>query len=595
MGGGGGVMMGSRWTVLLLFAAAEAAATDGLSVQLGTHANVSLRVDGVEWLRSDDVSLQVSSQVYRASDGSLALLNSSSSHGVDDHHGGFLETSWFWSVGQPETCGGRAAMQTSVRVYTTTSLVFRQTFPCALDLTPDASQSLASSWPSFVSAVDPASNASVGFDRSLTYNGRFLQSPYVGDGLAGCSVQTQGGVPIALFKTAEGSRVGRNLLFSQHTRMKTAELSCGPLAAAPLLPPPPLPPPPPAPPPGGWPCRIADKQHFTSLVKDPARKIEAYVREVNSGHGSKYSKSIGDTCGTSPPDTWAYLGIDDQDGCQSRCTQTHCACYDHIRDHGPPGPPPPPPHAASGAGHLSIGVKGTLTAVPAGFDAEWVAVLGDGMLGGMETWGNFLLRSSSKRRWGPYDDETASSIGWWTDNGGYYHYGGTDGKTGDFEVQMHDALADHRKLGIPFRHWQLDSWWYPKGSGGNGSCCFDPPPSDVSVDAATTAFDAHKHQRETGAVGSATPGSGRTRTGSPHVGVYRWIADSFVFPAGVAALQQKVKLPFVMHNRWYSPSNWYRSIAKVGGQWVGNDNYVLPLDRARDWFECLVSLLAYLL
>lgn len=547
------------WAALLLVpivAMTARAGIDGLSVQLGTHANVSLLVDGSEWLRSDDVSLQVSSRIYRASEGSLTLLNSSSSHGVDDRHGSFLETSWFWSAG-PGICGGRVAMQTTVRVYTATSLVFRQAFPCALALRPDASQSLASSWPSFVSAVDPASNASVGFDRSLTYNGRFLDSPYVGDGLAGCSVQTQGGVPIVLFETADGSRVGRSLLFSQHTRMKTAELSCGPATAAPLLPPPPSSPPAP-PPPGGWPCRIVDKQHFTSLVKDPTRKIEAYVRNIKSGHGSKYSKSIGETCGTSPPDTWAYLGIDDTDSCQSRCTQTHCACFDHIRDHGPPGPPPPSPRATSGPGHLSIGLKGTLTALPAGFDAEWVVVLGDGILGGMETWGSFLLRSSNKRRWGPYDDETASSLGWWTDNGGYYHYGGTNGKPGDFEVQMHASLTEHRKLGIPFKHWQLDSWWYPKGAGGNGSCC-------------SGKVSAH-----------ATPRSSRTRDGSPHVGVYRWIADPFVFPAGVPALQDKVKLPFVMHNRWYSPSNWYRTIAKVGGQWVGNDEYVLPLDCACD-------------
>jgi hypothetical protein len=574
-------MMGSRQAAVLFLltalspataAAATAADTAGLSVQLGTHANVSLYVDGAAWLRSDDVGLQVSSRFYHASDGSLTLLNSSSSHGMDERHGGFLETSWFWGAGRG-VCGGRVAMQTTVRVYTNTSLVFRQSFPCALDLTPDASQWLASSWPSFVSAVDPASEASVGFNRSLTYNAEFMKSPYAGDGLAGCSVQTQGGVPVALFQTAEGSHVGRSLFFSQHTRMKTAEISCGPAAAAPLLPRPP-PPPPSPPPPGGWPCRVANKQHFSSLAKDPARKIEAFVRKANSGHG-KYTKHIGATCGTSPPDTWAYTGIDDQDGCQARCTQIGCACFDHIRDQSPG---PPSPAAVKGPGHLSIGLKGTLTAVPAGFDVEWVAVLGDGILGGFESWGDFLLQSSGKRRWGPYDDETVSSVGWWTDNGGYYHYGGTDGKPGDFETQMHDALADHRKLGIPFKHWQLDSWWYPKGAGGNGSCCIDPPDEAADAAAATTSGEAR--------LSSADPRFNRMLTGSPHVGVYRWVADSFVFPSGVAALQDKVQLPFVMHNRWYSPQNWYRKIAKVGGQWVGNDDYVLPLDCAIGPFAC---------
>ena len=139
--------------------------------------------------------------------------------------------------------------------------------------------------------------------------------------------------------------------------------------------------------------------------------------------------------------------------------------------------------------------------------------------------------------------------------GGFYHYGGTDGKAGDFETQMHDALADHKRLGIPFKHWQLDSWWYPKGAGGNGSCCVDPPD------------------------GTLEKGS----TGSPHVGVYEWVADPFVFPSGVAALHERVQLPFVMHNRWYSADNWYRETAKVGGEWVGNADYVLPLDLDDFW------------
>ena len=501
----------------------------GLSVQLGTHGNVSLNVDGVEWLRSDAVSLQVASKVYRTSDGSLSLLNFSTRPDAD-RHGSFLATTWVWRAG-PSVCSGGAVLETSVRVYGNDSLlVFRQAFPCTLELTPDASQWLASSWPSFVSATDAASHKSLGFNRSLTFNGAFLEEPLAVNGLAGCSVQTQGGVPLALFK-AEGTRVGRSLLFSQHKRMKTAELSCGPAAAAPLAAT------------QRSACRIVDQQHFDTL-NTSKNDYEAFIP---AGNGS-YTKHIGYYCQSHPKDTWAYTGSDDNDRCQSRCTQMACACFDHLRSNAPPGPAPSP---VAGPGHLSLGLKGTLTAVPKGFDAEWVAVLGDGILGSFEAWGDVLLESSGKRRWGPYDDVTASSVGWWTDNGGYYHYGGTDGKAGDFETQMHDALADHKQRGIPFKHWQLDSWFYPKGAGGNGSCCVDPPDE--------------------------------TSTGSPHVGVFEWVADPFVFPAGIAALQERVKLPFVMHNRWYSADNWYRTAAKVGGEWVGNADYVLPLDLDGFW------------
>ena len=49
---------------LLFASSATAAATGGLSARLGTHGNVSLGVDGVEWLRSDEVSLQVSGPIH---------------------------------------------------------------------------------------------------------------------------------------------------------------------------------------------------------------------------------------------------------------------------------------------------------------------------------------------------------------------------------------------------------------------------------------------------------------------------------------------------------------------------------------------------
>ena len=201
-----------------------------------------------------------------------------------DRHGSFLATAWVWGAG-PSACGGEAALETSVRVYANDSLVFRQAFPCELELTPDASQWLSSSWPSFVSATDAASQRSVGFDRSLTFNGEFLDKPLAVDGLAGCSVQTQGGVPLALFK-AEGRRVGRSLLFSQHTRMKTAELSCGPAAAA-----------------RGAAtqraaCRIVDQQHFDTLNQSTS-DYEAFLP---AGDGS-YTKHIGDFCQSRPKDT----------------------------------------------------------------------------------------------------------------------------------------------------------------------------------------------------------------------------------------------------------------------------------------------------
>ena len=179
--------------------------------------------------------------------------------------------------------------------------------------------------------------------------------------------------------------------------MKTGELSCGPAAAAPLAVP------------QRAACQIVDRPHFDTL-NESTSDYEAFLPAADGS----YTKHIGDVCQSHPRDTWAYTGDDDSDSCESRCTQMACACFDHIRGNAPPGPPPSP---VAGPGHLALGLKGTLTAVPSGFDAEWVAVLGDGILGSMEAWGDVLLESSGKQRWRPYADETASSLGWWTDNG----------------------------------------------------------------------------------------------------------------------------------------------------------------------------------
>ena len=82
---------------------------------------------------------------------------------------------------------------------------------------------------------------------------------------------------------------------------------------------------------------------------------------------------------------------------------------------------------------------------------------------------------------------------------------------GYYASAMSANLAYHKQIGAPFKHWQLDSWWYPKGDGG---------------------------------VGSSQPHS---------AGVFEWVADPFVFPKGISGLQAEIQLPFVMHNRWYSP------------------------------------------
>jgi hypothetical protein len=508
-------------------------------VTLNRNGSVALSVDGTSWLQSDEVLLRTtatsdSPSLFTTLDGSLNLVKFSTDHQEIDILGAYNATRWSWAA-NTNVCSGGVVFETEARVYGTehhpSKVVFKQSFPCALNTTTTADNWLISEFPSFRSAAK-----TTGFDRVMTFNDHFARGHEVTSGLRGCSVTTQGGVPIALFQS-KGNLIGSTLVFSQLTKMKTAEMYCGApkssldekrTAGKPS-------------------CRILTQKMFNVITSKGG--YDAYVPDSIAGSSDRnYTKHYKNYCNDSH--VWAYEGNDDTPSCQRRCDGMNCTCFDAL-DHNPPTPPPTPPTPGpSGPGALALGLKGTLVSIPAGFEAEWVVVLGqkeDGILGSLEKWGNALLTNSGKRggkRWGPYDDPISSYVGWWTDNGGYYHYGGTDpAKSGDYEVQMARVRAEQTEADFPvkFKHWQLDSWWYPKGVGGNGS------------------YNPHKS------------------------GVYQWVADPFVFPHGIPALQKMVQLPFIMHNRWYHPSNWYRTTAKVGGEWVGNDNAVLPLDLQDFW------------
>lgn len=120
-------------------------------------------------------------------------------------------------------------------------------------------------------------------------------------------------------------------------------------------------------------------------------------------------------------------------------------------------------------GHLSFGVKGTLTSIPAGYTLSFVMSLGSGPKRAMEAWGDALLAYSGKEaRADLYGDAIRSTLGFWTDNGGWFHYPGFT-QPGEYKAKLQQAVEAYNASGIPVGHWQGDSWWYPKGSGGTGS------------------------------------------------------------------------------------------------------------------------------
>jgi len=202
---------------------------------------------------------------------------------------------------------------------------------------------------------------------------------------------------------------------------------------------------------------------------------------------------------------------------------------------------------------ITLGLKGSLTSIPSGFSASWLLQVGTGIAETMEQWGDVLLACGEKKRVSVYQDDIVSSLGYWTDNGAYYHYptAGPTLQAGGYQSEIARAHQANLVDNLPYRHWQLDSWWYQKGKGGNGS------------------------SRGRGPIG-------------PFIGTYEWTADPFVFPrGGVPAIQSVVGLPFVLHNRWFSPDNWYRRQNIPSSGWTATRELgslgTLPLDGDYFW------------
>ena len=60
-----------------------------------------------------------------------------------------------------------------------------------------------------------------------------------------------------------------------------------------------------------------------------------------------------------------------------------------------------------------------------------------------------MLKFTGKARPNPYIDQTHSTIGFWTDNGGYYHYA-TGQKNKSYDEVLSFAILDNIALELPF-------------------------------------------------------------------------------------------------------------------------------------------------
>jgi hypothetical protein len=134
----------------------------------------------------------------------------------------------------------------------------------------------------------------------------------------------------------------------------------------------------------------------------------------------------------------------------------------HYYDNGTIADSPLP---SGGGATLSLGLMGGIESVPAGYSVEFILVHSDnGPSANMVHWGDKLLSRYGKRRTGAWErDLTLQTLGYSTDNGAFYYYNTELGK--NYEDTMIDVSEYAKSVGLPYKWWLADSWWYYKGIG----------------------------------------------------------------------------------------------------------------------------------
>lgn len=241
-------------------------------------------------------------------------------------------------------------------------------------------------------------------------------------------------------------------------------------------------------------------------------------------------------------------------------------------------------HMATSPSMVGTGIKGTVDHIPAGWSHTFLLSAGVGIRDGMMAWGDRLLAlKGGKRRADLYRDTTHSTIGFWTDNGGYYHY--NTGSSLSYEQVLPQVKAYHDQIGVPFGHWQFDSWFYPKdgsvspGGGGGGVTNWTAMPSVfpsgmAAIQVASSPVPARRPAR-TAPCAQSDPASPFTT----HVCLRCVVLQYTCTQAKLGGM------PMVMHNRQWSPhSDYIRRLPQF--HWYKGPKWAVPAEPEAffDWF-----------
>jgi len=178
-------------------------------------------------------------------------------------------------------------------------------------------------------------------------------------------------------------------------------------------------------------------------------------------------------------------------------------------------------------GELSSGISADIPALPRGFEHRTLLVVEQGINRAFDTWGQALTALSGKTRPANDADVSLNKIGYWTDNGATYYYHMADSMS--YEQTLGAVKDDFDRAGIPLGSMQLDSWFYPKGSG--------------------AAWDNNG------------------------AGIYRYEAAAPPFLSGLSRFQQNLGVPLITHARWIDASSPYHTLYRMSGNVVTDPAY----------------------
>ena len=186
---------------------------------------------------------------------------------------------------------------------------------------------------------------------------------------------------------------------------------------------------------------------------------------------------------------------------------------------------------------VAVGMNSEVGQLPSGFTARTLIAAAPDVVSAYDAWGTAIRAIYAREKASPDADPTLRKIGILTDNaGGHYYYNYEYAEGLNYEDSLVRFIERSRKAGLPFGYLQLDSWWYPKSN-------WNP------------------HEKIGDIKNSALPRGPWNRYG----GMVEWRADPGVFPNGIAAFHERVKIPFLAHNRFIDKDSPYRRRFQISG------------------------------